>query len=627
MKFTFRSGSVSRQLFQGFAWHDFLPFISHFGSSPISLSGESGCGVASRRRKSRWLWWGLGRAGWFPGLEFCRSFPAPTRISAEKKTFHSWHRPELPCETHFLPWRTAGSSSVQGNPENQLPARRGGGGEGASAPSLGLRATRAPRYPTAAEGGRRGRRRRRGAGRAAVALGRHLLLAAAPGAGRRGYCLDRACRALRLRRRRRRPEPEPRGRAGSMAAPSPGRPSGCPSFRPSLPAFPPRPRALFSSSSRFPAAAPSRPSSFFFPGGGGSPGKRKGWGQAAASSPQELAGPRQGPRLRPAPPRHIHSSERLRGAGRGGRERRERRRKGAGALGSHCLTGRGGNSATAPAARGEEQRAAAAAPRRGRGGLPRASPQPPTAGLEAGASQSPRAGAVRADVCGGRRWGAVGGGGGRRAGGRGAGLVAAGGSLVRPAAAQASEACCRYPAAQGGGLRRSGARLARCPAWETESLQASSTPADWVSLYDSDRFKSSPDFKAAGISFNCSTPTSSNGTLGLQETTAAARRSFPRRPLLRACSLSNAAPPSLSLTPVGRQSWPWDGGKWPAKLPQDNAFVRGNIGYTPIRDVGFQPWRFRSCSRWISLALVIQPGSVCVYCGESCLGILSTHMA
>lgn len=412
MKFTFRSGSVSRQLFQGFAWHDFLPFISHFGSSPISLSGESGCGVASRRRKSRWLWWGLGRAGWFPGLEFCRSFPAPTRISAEKKTFHSWHRPELPCETHFLPWRTAGSSSVQGNPENQLPARRGGGGEGASAPSLGLRATRAPRYPTAAEAGRRGRRRRRGAGKAAVALGRHLLLAAAPGAGRRGYCLDRACRALRLRRRRRgRPEPEPRGRAGSMAAPSPGRPSGCPSFRPSLPAFPPRPRALFSSSSRFPAAAPSRPSSFFFPGGGGSPGKRKGWGQAAASSPQELAGPRQGPRLRPAPPRHIHSSERLRGAGRGGRERRERRRKGAGALGSHCLTGRGGNSATAPAARGEEQRAAAAAPRRGRGGLPRASPQPPTAGLEAGASQSPRAGAVRADVCGGRRREAAGGGG------------------------------------------------------------------------------------------------------------------------------------------------------------------------------------------------------------------------
>lgn len=28
-------------------------------------------------------------AGWFPGLKLYRSFPAPTRISAEKKTFHS----------------------------------------------------------------------------------------------------------------------------------------------------------------------------------------------------------------------------------------------------------------------------------------------------------------------------------------------------------------------------------------------------------------------------------------------------------------------------------------------------------------------------------------------------------
>lgn len=112
-----------------------------------------------------------------------------------------------------------------------------------------------------------------------------------------------------------------------MAAPSPGCPSGRPSFRPSLRAFPTCPRTLSSSLSRFPAAVPSLPAAFFFPGCGGSPGKRREWGRAAAASPHELAGPRQGPRLRPAPPRHIHSSRRLRGEG---RERRERRRKGAG---------------------------------------------------------------------------------------------------------------------------------------------------------------------------------------------------------------------------------------------------------------------------------------------------------
>lgn len=203
------------------------------------------------------------------------------------------------------------SSRIQlgpGEPGKPAPRASGGGGQGASAESLGLRATRAPRYPTAGEPGPRGQRCHRGAGRASAALGRRRLLAATPGAGRRGYCLGSACRALRPRGRSRgRPEPEPRGRAGSMAAPSPGRPSGCPSFRTSLPAFLPCPRALFSSPSCFPATVPSLPSSFFFPGGGGSPGKRRGWGQAAASSPHKLAGPRQGPRLRPAPPRHMHT--------------------------------------------------------------------------------------------------------------------------------------------------------------------------------------------------------------------------------------------------------------------------------------------------------------------------------
>lgn len=127
-----------------------------------------------------------------------------------------------------------------------------------------------------------------------------------------------------------RPSPAPppgagaEGRAGWKAAPSPGSLSGRPSFRPSLSASPTCPRTLFSLS-RFPAAVPSLPSSFLA-GGGGSPGKRGEWGREAAASLHGLAGPRQGPGLRPAPPRHIHSSERLRGEERRGRERRERRR-------------------------------------------------------------------------------------------------------------------------------------------------------------------------------------------------------------------------------------------------------------------------------------------------------------
>lgn len=115
-----------------------------------------------------------------------------------------------------------------------------------------------PGRPTGTKLSRLGRRRRRDAGRTSAALGRHLLLSAAPRAGRQGYCLDSARRALRPRRHL---DPEPRGRAGSMAAPSPGCPPGRPSFRPSLSAFPTCPRTLFSSLSRFPAAGPSLPCS------------------------------------------------------------------------------------------------------------------------------------------------------------------------------------------------------------------------------------------------------------------------------------------------------------------------------------------------------------------------------
>ena len=362
-------------------------------------------------------------ADWFPGLEFCRSFPDPTRISAEKQklftrdTARNYRAKLTSCRGEQQdPTRSRGTRKTS--------STRAGEGEGRGRQLRAWDSGRPARpdtrrRPNLAGGGRR---RRRGAGRASAALGRHLLLAAAPGAGRRGYCLDSACRALRLRRRRGRPELEPRGRTGSMAAPSPGRPSGRPSFRPSLPAFPSRPRALFSSLSRFPAAVPSLPSSFFFPGGGSSPGKRRGWGQAAASSPHELAGPRQGPRLRPAPPRHIHSSERLRGAGRGGRERRERRRKGAGAERSYRLTGRGGNSATAPRGRGEEAaRGGGSAAGAGAGRPPAGFA--PTANSWAGGRREPVT--ARGGGAGRRRWGGWGCGPG--AAGRGPGGGAGGG--------------------------------------------------------------------------------------------------------------------------------------------------------------------------------------------------------
>lgn len=198
------------------------------------------------------------------------------------------------------------------------------------------------------------------------------------------------------------------------------------------------------------------------------PGERSGdGGRAAAASPHGHAGPRQGPRLRPAPPRHIHSSERLRGAGR----RREggRGEKGGGrGLGRRRGAASQAAAATAPPPRpgGGGKRLRAAAPRRGRGGLPPAAPQPPAAGLEAGASQSPPAGAAQADV---------GGGGGDRPG---AGVVGEG-----PAAAEASRARRRVRPAlvpAGGGLSAApqqlkvGALKTRTPAAPRPAREAES---------------------------------------------------------------------------------------------------------------------------------------------------------
>lgn len=86
-------------------------------------------------------------AGWLPGLKLYRSFPAPTRISAEKKLFTRDTARNYRAKLTSCLGAEAGSSSVQGNPENQLRARRGGGGQRASAESLGLRAPGAPRTP------------------------------------------------------------------------------------------------------------------------------------------------------------------------------------------------------------------------------------------------------------------------------------------------------------------------------------------------------------------------------------------------------------------------------------------------------------------------------------------------
>lgn len=221
------------------------------------LYGESGCGVASRSRTSRLLWWGLGSGLVF---EFCRVSQPQLGSPPEKKK-------KLFTRDTARNYR-AKLTSCLGEKQDPAPsrgtrktssARAEGAGRGRPPRAAGPGRPARPALPTVTEPSRRGHRRRRDVGRTLAALGRHLLLsAAAPRAGRRGYCLDSACRALRPRRRL---DPEPRGRAGSMAAPSPGCPSGRPSFWPSLSAFPTCPRTLFASLSRFPAAGPSLPSS------------------------------------------------------------------------------------------------------------------------------------------------------------------------------------------------------------------------------------------------------------------------------------------------------------------------------------------------------------------------------
>lgn len=360
-------------------------------------------------------------------------------------------------------------------------------------------------------------------------------------------------------------------------APSPGRPS----FGPSLPAFPTCPRTLLSSLSRFPAAGPPPPSS-----------------QAAEAPPGSARGGG-GQRLRLLP--SSRGRDRGRGCvprcratftragdceGRGGWEGRKREKGGGGGLGRRGGTASEAAAATAPQPRrpgGGGKRLRAAAPRRGRGGLPLAAPQPPTTGLEAGASQSPRAEAVRGDV-GGRGPGVWSGGtaGGGAGGGRGSAgeawrvrspLTLAGGGGF-PAALQPSEV--------GGGVLR--ILAAPCPARGTGNPLASAGPATSVSFYDHNRcsgFKSRPGVWTAGIS-----------AAALQLPLMA--RSMCRKPQRQLRVASHAGPcpqlarPATPLRPSKSQPHPCGetklslgGRKRPAKLSRDSAFVRGNIEYAP----------------------------------------------
>lgn len=290
---------------------------------------------------------GLGCGPGFLLATSVRSFPAPARLSAGGKNFSLVTPPGMAVRNSLPAWV---KSRIQlGAREPGTPGRRAAEGEGtAPAPSRGT--SRGPR----------------GRGRGARPVWAAL--------GLRPH--SRAARVLsRVRRPRPAPSrlPPPRAGADRPRRLEGVRPSGSPTGRPCLchsrsspPVFPPPSLRLPQSS--FPAAA-------------------------AARSPQELAGPRRGPRLRRAPPRHLHSSGRRRWEARRRRERRRRRtRAGPGrGGGSFCLTGRGGNSATAPAARGPRLRAAAAAAATGAGRPPAGAPQPPTAGRRpARASQRSR---------------------------------------------------------------------------------------------------------------------------------------------------------------------------------------------------------------------------------------------
>lgn len=132
-----------------------------------------------------------------------------------------------------------------------------------------------------------------------------------------------------------------------------------------------------------------------------------------------------------------------------------------------------------------------------------------------------------------------------------------------------------------------------------------------------------PRFPGSRYLFQLQHSDASNGTLRLQETTAAAPCSFfPRRAGLRACCKRRRGRGPLR----GDKAGAGRRGAWPAKLPQDGAFVRGNIGCTPSAAKPSSPYAFgRAVVQSVALALVVLPGRVCVYCRERLKHSVNTY--
>lgn len=260
-----------------------LPALPQWLRAPPRLPrGLGGCGAAARSSAAAPVGAGV-RAGFLLATSV-RSFPASARFSAEGKNFSLVTPPGIAVRNSLPAWV---KSRIQlGAREPGTPGRRAAEGEGtAPAPSRGT--SRGPRG------------RGRGAPPAWAALGLRPHSRAAP-------VLSRVRRPHPAPVR----PPPPRAGADRPRRLEGDRPSGSPTGRPCLrhsrsnpPVSPPP--SLRSPPSSFPAAAVAR-------------------------SPQELAGPRQGPRLRRAPPRHLHSSGRRRGEARRRRERRRRTRAGPG---------------------------------------------------------------------------------------------------------------------------------------------------------------------------------------------------------------------------------------------------------------------------------------------------------
>lgn len=460
------------------------------------------------------------RAGFL--LATCvRSFPAPTGSSAEGKNFSLVTPPGIAVRNSLPAWV---NSRIQlGAPGTRNPgaARLRGGGRG----------RRPPRSRGTTHGPRgRGRGARPGLGRARPP----------PPQQRRAGIVSSAPAAPCAR------SPEPTGRAGRLRG---GQPSVGPSVRPARPL-----------PSRFPAAVPLA--------------CRSG-AVSSGSPPQELAGPRRGPRLRRAPPRHLSVERETDGRG---EARREKEEADSGRPGVEGVSASQAAAATAPPPRqlGGPRLRGGGGGAASRGGAPTAHSR-----AKAGASQSARAGSTR-------------------------------------------------PTSAAGGARREAHPLPdrRGPApapGSSRPIEASATPADRVSLYGPNWCKEvirvQPRFAGGRYLFSAA---------ALRQPLMA-RSGCRKPPPLLAAASSHAWPSWLPAAgaPPRRQSWCWMGGwggSWPAKFPQDGAFVRGSIGCAPNAAHSLPaPTLFGLASRSVALALVVLPGRVCVYCRERLKHSVNTY--